>query len=513
MKKLVAILLVFALLAAGGFALYSQLAADHGTSEGGEQPVEDEPLVAPVLGGGTGLARFETQKITWTRCGTQECSTVLVPMDYAAPQGRTIELALLRNAASRTSRGALVVNPGGPGGSGKEYAQYATMVLGATVARNFDVIGVDPRGVGDSTAIDCLSDDELDAYLAGDSAPDDAQEIAALQSSVATLLKGCRSLSGDLVDHVTTVEAARDMDVVRSVLGEEKLHYFGASYGTKLGATYAHLFPQRVGTFVLDGAMDPTLDTAGVVKGQAGGFQVALRAYAADYVGTCQDDCPLGTDVAQVLAGINQLLQRIDRAPLEASGRTLTIGNAFYGVIMPLYNQTYWPMLTSALEDARAGDGTGLMSNADLYSSRSPSGYLSNSVEANMAINCADDSSGLTPAQVTALLPEFEAAGGELGKAMAWGMLGCVGSDLRPSEKPPVITGAGAGPILVVGTTRDPATPYAWSVALAKQLESAVLLTRDGDGHTGFQAGDACVDDTVEQYLLGEKTPTADVTC
>lgn len=515
MKRAVGLLLVLALVAGAAVMVVSALGASRSTGGGtSSAPTQsDAPLPEPTLAPGSGLARFTGQRIAWKKCQGGSCARVLVPLDYADPDGTTISLTMLKVASRNAEAEPLLVNPGGPGGSGMEYARYARQTLGPTVVGTFDVIGLDPRGVGQSTPIDCVSDKQLDAYLAGDPIPQTPEEVREFRRETREFLQGCRTTSGNLVDHVGTVAAARDLDVVRAVLGQSKLNYFGASYGTKLGATYANLFPERVGKFVLDGAMDPTLGSAEVAAGQAQGFGEALRAWAADYVESCASDCELGSDVPAVLARVDDILTDIEQQPLPASGRELTIGNAFYGVAMPLYNQDYWPLLTDALTDALDGDGTGLLTNSDYYSSRSPRGYTSNSIEANVAINCADDPTGLAPNEVRKQLPRFAEYAGVLGQGLAWGMSGCGGSDEHRDRPQVPMNAAGAAPIVVIGTTRDPATPYAWAVSLAQQLDSGVLVSRDGDGHTGFRSGNDCVDDTVEDFLLDRKVPTSTVNC
>ncbi len=511
MKKLLVILLVAVLVIPVGAtaALFViGLVQDDSVTQRSEQSGSRTPPFSD-------LAAFYDQDLTWQPCKSAECSTLTVPLNYADPAGKRIDLALLRVPAQSQEnyQGPLLVNPGGPGAPGTEYAAAAAMVFGADVVRDYDIVGFDPRGTGDSAPVDCLTDDELDAYLASDPAPDDAAEVTEATDWARRLGKGCSEKSGDLANHVSTIEAARDMDVMRAALGREKLAYFGASYGTKLGATYTELFPERVGRFVLDGAVDLNLSSKDLALGQAGGFETALRAYAEDYVQGCADSCVLGRTGADVLTSITTLIDEVDANPLPASGRQLQVGNAFYGVVMPLYNQDYWPLLTQALERAEDGDGSSLMTLADLYASRSPSGYVNNSSEAIYAINCLDDPWAIESAQVPASFPEFEKVSPTFGAVFAWGQIGWLGMTSKRTEKPLTIDGAGAAPLLVIGTTRDPATPMAWAESMAKQLDSAILVRRDGDGHTGYNAGNACVDSTVEDYLIKGTVPAADVSC
>jgi pimeloyl-ACP methyl ester carboxylesterase len=465
------------------------------------------------------LARFYGQRLSWSSCRDGDlCARLTVPLDYAAPGGPTIRLAVLKVPAADPGRriASLVVNPGGPGASGTDYAANAAQVFREPVRQVYDVVGFDPRGTGASDPVDCLGDDELDQYVAEDPDPDTPAEVATYAGFVHALGAGCRERSGQLAAHISTVEAARDLDVLRAALGESRLDYFGASYGTKLGATYADLFPSRVGRMVLDGAVDPELPSRELSLQQAAGFETALRSYVADCVagGDGGDGCFLGDSVDAGLARIRALLDQVDQQPLPAAdGRELRVGNAFYGVVLPLYNRDYWPILSQALEAAFAGHGDLLLRLSDLYNSRGPSGYTDNSVEANYAINCLDDPWSVPPAQVPAAYPDFERASPTFGRVFAWGLATCGGAEVTSPDHDRTIRAAGAPPIVVVGTTRDPATPYAWAVSLAHELRSGVLVSRDGDGHTGYNAGNGCVDRAVESFLDDGTVPRDGLSC
>ena len=470
-----------------------------------ETTTPPEQALAPVYG----------QRLAWRDCGEDLCSSLEVPLDYGDPSGETIELALLKVPAGDPDRriGSLVVNPGGPGAPGTDYAASAEVVFRKPLREAFDIVGFDPRGTGQSAPVDCLSDAELDDYVAEDPNPDTAAEVTEYADWVQRVGRGCVDRSGDLAAHVSTIEAARDMDVLRAALGEPRLDYLGASYGTKLGATYADLFPDRVGRFVLDGAVDVSLGSREMSLEQARGFETALRAYVRD----CVDggDCVLGDSLDEGLATIRGLLDDIDESPLptDDGDRVLKAGNAFYGVVLPLYSRDYWPVLTDALSAALDGDGSTLLRLSDLYTARTGDGYSDNSSEAIYAINCLDDPWSIPADEVADNLADFERASPTFGDVFAWGLTSCGGLQVRASEPARDIRAAGAPPILVIGTTRDPATPYAWAVALADQLESGVLLTRDGDGHTGYNSGDECVDTAVEDYLLEGEVPTDGLAC
>jgi hypothetical protein len=268
-----------------------------------------------------------------------------------------------------------------------------------------------------------------------------------------------------------------------------------------------------VGRFVLDGAVDVSLDSRSLALAQATGFESALRAYVQNCLDTT-DNCFLGDTLDEGLATITGLLESIEEEPLPAGDRELTIGNAFYGVITPLYNRDYWFLLSTALASALDGKGSALMSLADAYASRNPDGsYADNSVEANYSINCLDDPTSVPFGKVPSLFPEFEEASPTFGRVFAWGMALCRGVDVSSSEEPLTIRGEGAAPIVVLGTSRDPATPLKWAQALSAQLDSGVLVERDGDGHTAYNAGNECIDTLVEDYLLDGDVPADGTTC
>jgi pimeloyl-ACP methyl ester carboxylesterase len=518
MVRWVALVLVAMLVLTGvGVAALSVVGGDDG---------RNDPASFPTTTPGPGatdaprpaLERFYSQTLTWQWCrGIDLCSSLEVPLDYRHPDGETIRLALLRVPAADPDRriGSVVVNPGGPGAPGTDYAESAAVagnVFTAPVLRAYDVVGFDPRGTGASAPVDCLSDDDLDAYVAEDPDPDTPAEVDTFTGWVDAIGAGCAERSGALAAHVTTIEAARDLDVLRAALGESTLTYYGASYGTKLGATYADLFPDRVGRLVLDGTVDVSLSSRDLSLQQAAGFETALRAYVQDCLD--QGDCFLGDTVDAGLSRIQQLLADVDAQPLPTDGdRQLEVGNAFYGLVLPLYSRDFWPALSQGLQAAFDGDGSLLLRFSDAYSSRGPDGYTDNSTEAFYAISCLDDPWSIPAAQVPDNLADFEAASPTFGDVFAWGLTGCGGIQVTATEKPREITAAGAAPIVVIGTTRDPATPYDWAVHLSQQLDSGVLVSRDGDGHTGYTEGNTCVDDAVDAYLLAGTVPEDGLSC
>jgi len=268
-----------------------------------------------------------------------------------------------------------------------------------------------------------------------------------------------------------------------------------------------------VGRFVLDGAVDVSLDNRELTLGQARGFETALSAYVQDCIDST-DSCFLGSTVDEGLGTIRDLLDQVDREPLPTdTDRELQVGNAFYGVVTPLYNRDFWYILSGALKQAMGGDGSGLLQLADLYASRGPEGYADNSTEAIFAINCLDDPSAIPFSQVSQEYDVFEEASPTFGRVFAWSLTGCNGLQAESTVEDPEIRAEGAAPIVVIGTTRDPATPYAWAESLADQLDSGVLVSRDGDGHTGYNKGNDCVDSAVETYLLDGTPPEDGLRC
>jgi pimeloyl-ACP methyl ester carboxylesterase len=464
------------------------------------------------------LAPFYGQTIDWQLCrdDSYECGTLTVPVDYRDPGGETVDLALLKvPAADQDARvGSLVINPGGPGASGVEYASYARSLFRDPLLDSFDIVGFDPRGTGDSDPVDCLPDDELTTYLDADPIPDDAAQEASYADERAAFWQGCADNSDDLLGHITTVEAARDMDVLRSALGQTQLTYYGASYGTELGATYADLFPAQVGRFVLDGAVDLRLDVREASLRQAEGFETALRSFLQSCVD--EGDCDLGDSVDEGLSTIEDLLASLADEPLPTAdpSRPLTEGAAFNGISAALYSEDSWGFLQQGLTGALDGNGLILQALADAQSGRQPDGsFSSNLYEAFPAISCLDDPYSIGPDEVAAQVPDFVAASPTFGEAFAWGLLACRGITVQATEKDRTLTAAGAAPIVVVGTTRDPATPYSGAVSMADQLESGVLVSRDGDGHTAYSSGNECIDDALEAYLIQGTVPQDGLEC
>lgn len=495
-----------------------------GTDEPTDDPEEPvgEAVVAPPR---ETLDEFYDQQLTWGACaggsdGSEvECATLVVPLDYLDPDGATLDIAVNRisTTGGSTRVGSLIVNPGGPGGSGLDYASQPD-VVSQFIREGFDVVGFDPRGVGASSPLRCLDDAALDEFLAIDQSPDDAAELDALDDTAAAFAAACEAEHGDLLAFLGTVDVARDLDVLREVLGDEQLHYLGKSYGTFIGALYAEQYPQNVGRLVLDGAVDPAEPTLDQSLAQAAGFEQALVAFAEDCLNyTEEGGCPFaGESVEAGVEIVADLLAEADSDPLPSStGRPLTQSLAVLGVAVTLYDSEFgWPLLRQALTDALDGNGDTLLLLSDIYTDRSEDGtYTSNGNEVIYAVNCLDDGPPGTRADAESNADEFTDESPRFGPFLAYGGLPCTHWPAPPTFTPHPIAAEGAAPILVVGTTRDPATPYEAAERLAEQLSSGVLLTYRGDGHTAYQRGNICIDEAVDAYLLDGVVPDEGTRC
>ncbi|MGP4003410.1 alpha/beta hydrolase [Streptomyces sp. 8N706] len=481
---------------------------------GGEKVLQ--PLSAAIP---ADLEPYYGQKLRWRACGADdfECATMKAPLDYADPGAEDVKLAVSRVKATGPGRrlGSLLVNPGGPGGSAIGYLQsYAGIGYPAPVRARYDIVAMDPRGVARSEPVTCLSDKEMDAYTQVDQTPDDPDEVEGLVEAFKKFADGCRNRSGDVLGHVSTIESARDMDILRGVLGDRKLAYVGASYGTYLGATYAGLYPSRAGRLVLDGAMDPSLPALRMNRDQTAGFDTAFTAFAEDCVR--RDDCPLGTRSEQEAGRrLQDFFRKLDADPVP-TGQDRDLGEALAttGVIAAMYDEGAWAQLRNALRSAMDGDGAGLLGLADAYYERDSGGSYANLMFANPAVNCLDlPPSFGGPDDVRRELPSFRKASTVFGTGFAWAAMNCTYWPVGATGAPRRIEAKGADPIVVVGTTRDPATPYGWAQGLAGQLSSASLLTYEGDGHTAYGRGSDCVDTAINTYLLEGRAPEKGKKC
>ena len=497
----------------GSTATSSPAASSVAPSATGSSAGKGSP--SPV--GSPGPGASGASSLAWTSCTAPfECATVSVPIDYAHPGDGSIELALIRLSATNPAAriGDLVTNPGGPGGSGVQFVRDAAQTtFSAGLRARFDIIGFDPRGVGQSHPIECVDAATMDRLDGLDPVPDLPGERTALIDGAKTFDAGCAANSGPLLPFMTTIDAAKDMDQIRIALGDPKLTYLGFSYGTFLGSTYANLYPDRVRALVLDGAVDATLPFAAGLSAQAQGFAGALSRFLADCAS--RPSCPFYNG-GRPGPAYDALMARIDGAPLPALAlgdpRAVGPGEALTGVIAALYDQTAWPILARGLALAQAGDGSLLLELADSYSERGPDGTYSNIAAANTAVNCADFSAPTDLATYDALARKLGALIPRFGEAAVYLSLDCAFWPFHPSHDPVVPVARGAPPILVIGTTGDPATPYAWAVKLAQELSSGVLLTRTGEGHTAYGKS-ACIDGLVDAYLLTLAVPNTGTVC
>ncbi len=470
------------------------------------------------------LKRFYEQSLSWTKAsGGIDSTRVTVPLDWSNPSGPTIKIAIARHSAGSGSLGSLLINPGGPGGSGYDFVeQYVNYVVTPAVLAKYDIIGFDPRGVNHSSPkITCYTDpareDKLlyGTYASAYGTQGWIDELTTVEKDWAA---ACLKNTGPLLGHIDAASNARDMDVIRAVLGDTKMHYLGYSYGTYLGTMYAELFPDKVGRMVLDGPIDPLVGELDSLATQMAGFDSALKAYMA----SCQakKGCPFTGSVDSGLHQVRAVLDGIDARHLMASdGRKLDSATVGTGVSHTLYSASSWPDLTTMFQDLAKNEANSTFANADAYNGRSSGGtYSSNESDAYAAVTCAEGNLGTDGVTALQGLAKIDAAAPILGKYFAeddYAVLDTACSNWpEPVAKLPTSFAAkGAAPIMVVATTNDPATPYAGGISLSKQLSSGVLVTHKGEGHTVYAQGDTCIDDTVDAYLISGTVPTSDPMC
>ncbi len=453
------------------------------------------------------------------------CATIEVPRnwDTVGPNasanlpgaGETFEIALLRaRSTKQTDRiGSLLINPGGPGGSGVDTAVYLSFGsayggVSESVTERFDLIGFDPRGVARSSPVECISDAHLDLMFGSEPDPRSQQDFDKLVTLSRAIGADCGNKYGDQLPLFSTEQAARDMDAIRGAVGDPKLTYLGYSYGTLLGAVYAQLFPQNVRALVLDGAIDPQDDLVAGSESQAQGFEKAFGNFTT-WCAATPERCPIAPDAR---AAVVDALDKARVDPVRAAdGREATAGWVFYAVISSLYTESGWAELAQAIDQLRGGNPSGVFDLADSYADRDPNGQYSNLFDANLAVNCADEADVPTVAQVRDYQSQWREKYPLFGAPLAVGMLSCTE---WPGSRDPYPTGpaAGAPPILVVGTTGDPATPYEQAPKLAEMLGAGQLLTWDGEGHTAYPQT-TCVTRAVDAYLLNLTVPAEGTVC
>jgi pimeloyl-ACP methyl ester carboxylesterase len=457
------------------------------------------------------LSHFYGQKLSWHSCDNGfQCSTLSVPLDYSRPHGQAIGIAVIRKPSSGSHRGSLIVNPGGPGGSGVDFVAQDSGAF-SRLTDHYDLVSFDPRGVGQSHPVRCLTSAQLDTFINTNPAPQTPAQLADTVAQAKEFANACFAKNGSFLEHIGTIDQARDMDVLRAALGDSKLTYYGASYGTYLGAKYAQLFPTHIRAMVLDGALDPNEAATDENHVQADGFQADLD----DFVASCtsKSSCPLGSSKPAALATIHGLETSLVQHPVTVGSRTLGPGEFFEGLAAGLYSPTDWTQLAQAIALAKQGSGATMLLFADSLTERRSDGSYSNLVESNTAINCIDRPSPRTVSAYVSAAKSFATSAPDFGAPIEFGALACAFWKVPPVESPHPVHAPGSPTILVIGTTRDPATPYVWAQSLAKQLSKGVLLTFRGDGHTAALRGDACVDTAVHSYVESLVAPAAGTSC
>ena len=481
-------------------------------------PAPDTTSTPDTDGVDSALMPYYGQAILWKDCGDGfRCATVRAPLDWDDPGGKRIRLALTMRPASGQRIGTLFTNPGGPGVSGVDFLRSsATAFYDEDLLEHYDLVAWDPRGVGASSAVDCYGTKALDEFLFSD--PDLSSGSAELRADVVddavAFGKACLARSGDLLAHVGTADTIRDLDMLRAAAGEARLDYFGFSYGTYIGALYADRFGSRVGRMVLDGAVDPSRSTFEESLANTTAFGDALRAYLADCVRSSA--CPFaGGGVDAAIDRIASLLLDLRASPLRAAdGRDVNSVVLRTAIDASLYDERSWGTLTDAFRQLLRGRPALVQQLADGYVERGADGYSGNLFEAIYAVNCLDKPVTTDPAELRRQGAALTAAD-PLRAADDTEDLGdpvCGNWPVPAEGKAARVTAAGAPPILVLGTTGDPATPYAWARSLAGQLPGGVLLTLRGEGHTAYRNGVACINDRVDRFFVSGTVPQA-VTC
>jgi pimeloyl-ACP methyl ester carboxylesterase len=463
------------------------------------------------------LNDYYKQELSWSTCYENfECAELDVPIDYKKISTGTFKISVLRYAAQDPKKriGSLVINPGGPGASGVDYAYNAEYIFDPDLTDRFDIVGFDPRGVARSAPITCFNDGETDANYASDSKPDNEAEFQSALAETKKFVQKCLNKNEHLTSF-STANAARDMDILRQALGEAKLHYMGKSYGTYLGTLYASLFPNNIGRMILDGAVDPTISNFEQTKTQAVGFDNALQAFIADCIK--QSSCPLPRNQKRATEKVLSLWKSAATKPLPVTDkdekRTVSESLLVLGTASALYDSYEgWPELRQALKEAVAGYADTYLALADMYSGRQEDGtYASNEFDSGAIIDCLDFGDDRSIRQLQRDSKAISAAAPVFGPYIALSGLTCK-FFTTPTPVQVAKTNTNAT-IMIIGTTGDPATPYAWAKGLARLLPNSQLLTYVGDGHTAQGRGSACIDDAVDAFYLTGKLPAQDLRC
>ena len=456
------------------------------------------------------LSGYYAQEIEWKSCRQDfQCATLAVPIDYKNLSTGTFEIALLKYEA-RTSKklGSLIVNPGGPGGSGVDYAYAAEYIFSPAILDRYDIVGFDPRGVSRSAPIRCLTDKELDANNNSDSKPDNEAEFQQILDDTRKYVEKCKDKNKYLTSY-STANVARDLDVLREALGDKQLNYMGKSYGTYLGTLYAHFFPEKVGRVVLDGAVDPSISNFQQTLTQAIGFDQAFASFVADC--NKRKNCTLPKNKNAALTEMQKLFSEAANKPFLAkknSGRTLSESMMVLGTASAMYDsQTGWPQLRRAIAEAQKGYGDTFLKLADEYTGRQKDGsYPNNEFDSGAVIDCLDFNEPRTVQEIRSDAKSFTKEAPLFGPYLAYGGVTC--KFFNQDSEVTTESIATANPVIVIGTTGDPATPYEWAQGLSKLLTNSRLISLTGEGHTGQGQGNACVDDQIDDFYLAGKVPT-----
>lgn len=470
-----------------------------------------DPTTAVEASGST-LPRPLDYEIEWTALSDRvDEGWLTVPVDYTDPRGDTIDLYVTRHRATLPQAiGPLLANRGGPGADGATFGLDATAWFDEEITDNFDVIGWDPRGSGRSEGVvDCIDDAEYDAFFSTlDVTPDDDTEREALVALAEDFAERCIDRVPGL-RHVGTNNSARDMDAIRQALGVDQVSYFGFSYGSELGGVWATMFPSSVRAAVFDGAADPNATALDVSLQQGAGFEAALATFL--------DACSQNTSCAfhnggDAAGAYDRLMIALDESPVPSANGRPPVGRGIAAIAtaQAMYSERYWPSFERALADAANGDGAGLLQLHDVYYQRQPDGSRNNLIEAFLAINCADHGERPTVEESDAEVDRILAVAPRI-FPYTTGSYSCT---FFPDALDPrvEITGEGAGPIVVVGTTGDPATPLESSQAMAAALEDGRLVVVEANEHTGYRSNQ-CVRDIIHDYLVGLVAPEDGTRC
>ncbi len=453
------------------------------------------------------MAKFNSQQIKWESCyDSFQCGSFLVPIDYQNLKMGTFRLQALRHQAlnKKARIGSILVNPGGPGGSSYDFAMSANSIVSDAINEKFDVIGFDGRGIGESEPIRCLSDKEEDDFINVDGDATSLEQVEKVKSIAQSFAEKCAAKAGIKLGHLSTFETAKDMEILRNILREPKLNFLGKSYGTYLGAIYISLFPEKVGRFVLDGAVDPNISIRDQSLNQAVGFEKSLDSY-------------LAFSKKFTKSEIQKFIENSGSNPLKnKSGRALSRSLLVTALAASLYDNVLgWRNLDVGLTNAiHKGDPDRLLTIADEYNNRDVNGhYFNNQNDIGIAINCLDWNTRDSFEEITADAENFIKASETFGKYIAYSSLPCTYWKAPPLQPNLPFESVKSSPFLIIGVTKDPATPYVWSQNLANEFPNSTLLTLNGEGHTGHNRGNRCIDSKVDAYFLTGKVPEPGISC